>query len=93
MRLVYSAEAVADLARLRAFIAEKNPQAAARIAAELVSRIEQLRTHPHVGRPVERAPQPDVVRDMVFGNYVVRYSIHAEALAILRVWHQLEDRE
>lgn len=26
-------------------------------------------------------------RDMVLGNYVVHYSVHAEALAVLRVWH------
>ena len=42
MRLVYSAEALADLVRLRAFIAEKDPSAATRIGLELVARIENL---------------------------------------------------
>ncbi len=42
MKLVYSAEAVQDLVRLREFIAEKDPTAAARVAAELVARIETL---------------------------------------------------
>ena len=32
MKLIYSAEAVQDLVRLRQFIAEKNPAAATRIA-------------------------------------------------------------
>lgn len=92
MKLVYSQEAVADLVRLRAFIAEKDPAAAARVAAELVARIESLCRFPHMGVEVAQAPPPAHVRDMVFGNYVVRYSVHAEALAVLRVWHHYESR-
>lgn len=92
MRLVYSQEAIADLVRLRALIAEKNPSAAARVAEELVARIENLCRFPLMGVEVAHAPQPTKVRDMVFGNYVVRYSVHAEALAVLRVWHHYESR-
>lgn len=92
MKLVYAPEAVADLIRLRSFIAEKSPAAAARIAAELIARIENLCAFPQLGRAVGEAPQPDVIRDMVFGNYVVRYSEHADALVVLRIWHHREDR-
>lgn len=92
MRLVYSQEAVAALVRLRAFIAEKDPSAAARVAEELIARIENLCLFPRMGVEVGFAPQPAEVRDMVFGNYVVRYSVHAEALAVLRIWHHNEDR-
>ena len=92
MKLVYAPEAVADLIRLRSFIAEKSPTAAARIAAELIARIENLCAFPQLGRAVGEAPQPDVIRDMVFGNYVVRYSEHADALVVLRIWHHREDR-
>ncbi len=93
MRLVYSQEAVADLVRLRKFIAEKDPSAAAHVAEELVARIENLCLFPHMGVGVTLAPQPEAVRDMVFGNYVVRYSVHTDALAILRIWHHYEHRE
>ncbi|MFZ5724235.1 MAG: type II toxin-antitoxin system RelE/ParE family toxin [Pseudomonadota bacterium] len=93
MRLVYSQEAVADLVRLRAFIAEKDPSAAARVAEELITRIENLCLFPHMGVEVEQAPKPAEVRDMIFANYVVRYSVHTEALAILRIWHHFENRE
>jgi len=92
MRRVYSQEAVADLQRLRDFIAEYDPAAAARIAADLVGRIENLCLFPRMGVEVERAPHPVEVRDMVFGDYIVRYSVHTQALAILRVWHHLEQR-
>lgn len=93
MRLVYSQEAVADLVRLRTFIAEKNPTAAARIAAELIARVESLCLFPHIGHSVSLAPEPDVVRDMVFSNYVVRYSVHTDALIVLCLWHHKEERE
>ncbi|PPK49333.1 ParE-like toxin of type II ParDE toxin-antitoxin system [Marinobacter persicus] len=67
-----------------------NPTAAARIATELVGKIELLPDLPKMGAPVEMAPVPDSVRDMVFGKYVVRYSVHASAIIVLRVWHGLE---
>jgi len=90
VKLVYTDEAIEDLKRLREFIAVHNPAAAARIASELVSKIELLPDFPKMGTPVEMAPVPDSVRDMVFGKYVVRYSVHASAIIILRVWHGLE---
>jgi len=90
VKLVYTDEAIEDLKRLREFIAVHNPLAAARVATELVSKIELLPDFPKMGTPVEMAPVPDSVRDMVFGKYVVRYSVHASAIIILRVWHGLE---
>ena len=90
MKLVYTDEAIEDLQRLREFISVHNPTAAARIAAELVSKIEMLPDFPGMGAPVEIAPDPDSIRDMVYGKYVVRYSLHSSAIIILRVWHQLE---
>ncbi len=92
MRLVYSEEAVADLARLREFIAEKDPSAAGRVAEQLITRMEQLCLFPQMGHEVAQAPEPQTVRDMVFGNYIVRYSIHANALVVLRIWHHYENR-
>lgn len=92
MRLVYSAEAVADLVRIREFIAQNDPAAAARVADELVTRIENLCRFPHIGREVAQAPEPQAIRDMVFGNYIVRYSIHTHALVVLRIWHHHENR-
>ena len=92
MRLVYSEEAVSDLVRLRAFIAEKDSSAAARVAAELITRVENIRLFPELGRSVALAPEPNVVRDAVFGKYIVRYAAHAEAIVILRIWHHYESR-
>lgn len=93
MRLVYSQEAVTDLGRLRAFIAEHDPAAASRIAADLVSRIDTLCAFPEIGRNIPQAPQPNAVREFIFGHYVLRYSVHSDALVILRIWHHYENRQ
>jgi len=90
VKLVYTYEAIDDLKRLREFISVHNPKAAARIATELVGKIELLPDFPKMGVPLGMAPIPDSVRDMVFGKYVVRYSVHTSAIIILRVWHSLE---
>ena len=90
MKLVYSQEAVADLARLRDFIANNDPSAAARVAADLIARIDGLCAFPEMGRSVSQAPEPDSIRDFIFGKYVVRYTVHGSALVILRIWHHYE---
>ena len=93
MKLVYSEEVVADLVRLRKFIAEKDPSAAARVAAELIARVENIRLFSEIGRGVALAPEPKAVRDAVLGKYIVRYAAHTEAVVILRIWHHYENRE
>lgn len=93
MRLIYSQEAVADLARLRDFIANNDPTAAARIGADLIARISHLCAFPEMGRSVSQAPDPETVRDFNFGKYVVRYTAHDNALVVLRIWHHYESRQ
>jgi plasmid stabilization system protein ParE len=92
VKLVYSEQAVADLVRLRAFIAEHDPSAASRIAGELIERMAHLRTFPAMGRCVEHSPDPEAVRDAVFGKYIVRYLVHGETIAVLRMWRHFEQR-
>jgi plasmid stabilization system protein ParE len=93
VKLIYAVEAVQDLARLREFIAEKDPMAASRVAGELLERIENLRIFPQIGRSVELAPTYGVIRDFVFGSYIVRYALHTGAVVVLRVWHHYENRK
>ena len=92
MRLFYSEDAVSDLRRLRQFIAEYDPRAAERIGDELLQRLAHIAAFPSMGRPVALAPDPERVRDAIFGNYIVRYSIHRESVIILKIWHHREAR-
>ena len=93
MKLYYAVDAIDDLRRLREYVAQKIPAAAGRISREIVTQLERLTEMPRFGRPVPQVPDPETVRDLVFGNYVVRYSVHADVVVILRVWHRRENRK
>lgn len=93
MKLIYTDEAISDLQRLRKFIADYNPAAANKMAKELIKKVDLLPDFPEIGIAVEMAPDPDSVRDVVFGRYVVRYSVHSDTVIILRIWHGLEDEQ
>ena len=92
MRLSYSREAINDLIRLREFIAIKNPGAAQKVAKSIRKGISQLKTFPYMGVEVELAPNPEMIRDLIVGNYIARYLIHSKHIYILRVWHHKEER-
>ncbi len=92
MKLSYSREAISDLIRLREFIASKNPDAAQKIARSIKKGIAQLKTFPYLGVEVELAPDPEMIRDLIVGNYIVRYLIHSKHIYILRIWHHKEER-
>ena len=89
MRLQFTHSATRDLTRLRAFIDEKDPQAASRVSRRLGRAIRHLRDHPELGRPLEELPE---VRELVAGDYIVRYTIGDETVTILRIWHGRETR-
>ena len=92
MKLVYSPAALADLVRLREFIAEKNPAAAQRISRELLNKLEHLKQFPLLGTEVRQAMDTKAIRDLVVDRYVVRYLVAEKKMFILRVWHHREDR-
>ena len=89
MRLQFTSSATRDLSRVRDFIAEKAPQAAIRASRRLGRTIRHLRDHPELGRPLEELPE---VRELVAGDYIVRYTIGDETVTILRIWHGRETR-
>ncbi|HEB63120.1 MAG TPA: type II toxin-antitoxin system RelE/ParE family toxin [Gammaproteobacteria bacterium] len=92
MKLSYSREAISDLMRLKKFIATKNPEAAQKIAKSLRKGISQLKIFPYLGVEVEQAPNPEMIRDLMIGNYIARYLIQAKQIYILRVWHHKKER-
>ncbi|VAW94459.1 hypothetical protein MNBD_GAMMA22-3061 [hydrothermal vent metagenome] len=92
MKISYTPEAIRDLIRLRQFIEQKNPQASKRIADVIRKGIKQLRTFPNIGVEVEEAPNPEIVRDLILGNYIIRYLLKTNEVLILRLWHHKENR-
>lgn len=93
MNLVYTVDAVDDLARLREFIEIHNPVAAQRISTKLVEGITILKDYPKIGHPVLNAPDSEVIRDLIVGGYIARYLLHKDTTVILRIWHHRENLE
>ncbi len=92
MKIFYSPESVNDLIRLRKFIEVENPLAAQRVAIAIKKGINQLKTFPYLGVEVPQAPNPEMIRDLIIGKYIVRYLIRSNDIYILRVWHHKENR-
>lgn len=94
MKIVVAPEVAADLERLRQFLIDESPEAAARAGALLETAMLSLEDFPGRGRPTGVAD----VRELIvpFGNsaYVLRYGHLADAdtVVILRVWHGREER-
>jgi len=86
-RLQFTASATRDLRRLRDFIAEHDPAAAARVSKRLGRTIRLLRDQPALGKEIEAPPD---VRELVAGDYFVRYTVRVSAVVVLRVWHGRE---
>ncbi|HEY4656058.1 MAG TPA: type II toxin-antitoxin system RelE/ParE family toxin [Cyclobacteriaceae bacterium] len=91
MEIQFTPESVDDLERLRQFLIEAGAPYAKRMANDIVQSLRNLQLFPRLGLPVQRAPDPDVIRDLYVSKYCVRYLIATEAIYILRVWHGRED--
>ncbi|MCP4753380.1 MAG: type II toxin-antitoxin system RelE/ParE family toxin [Proteobacteria bacterium] len=90
MKILYTPESIDDLIRLREFIATENPETANRIANALQIGIKKLKTFPKIGIEVEESDS-DLIRDLILGDYIVRYLVLKETIHILRIWHHKED--
>ena len=94
MKIVVSARAVADLERLREFLAPKNAEASQDAVDALISSIAGLSSFP------ERYPAIDQrgTRSMFvrFGKdgYIVYYNVSQtrQTVVVLRIWHGREQR-
>ena len=92
MKISYTPESISDLTRLREFIEVKNSLSAQRVAISILKGINQLNQFPYLGTEVSLAPNPEMVRDLIIGNYIVRYLVRPKRIDILRVWHHKENR-
>jgi toxin ParE1/3/4 len=85
VEIVWSPLARTRLQEVRAYVALDKPRAAERLATRLVSVIEALRIHPHLGR----AGTEPGVRELVIGGtpYIVLYRVRGKRVVITTIWH------
>jgi len=99
LKLVFTRLAHQDLVRLRQFIAEHDPNAAARAANRIKAVAQLLTDQPLVGRPVD-APTGTARNDirelpLTFGSggYILRYQLLQKQIRVLRIWHAHEEQK
>lgn len=95
MKVVVAPEALADLERLRKFLVEKNPRAAARAVETLTQAIDSLTQFPERGRLAALPKHRELVVPFGRSAYVVRYAFRRddELVLVTRVWHGRERRK
>ena len=91
MELKWTSKALADLARLYAFLAPVNQIAATRAVQALTKAPAMLLTNPRIGEQLFQF-EPREVRRILIGEYEMRYEIQGAIIYVLRLWHTREDR-
>ncbi len=91
-RLVWTPPATQDMARLHAFLATKNRDAARRAVSAIRQGVKTLAAHPEIGRPASNmdAEFRDWFVPVGKSGYVVRYRFDGAMVVILAVRHGKE---
>jgi plasmid stabilization system protein ParE len=88
-RLIWSPEALDDIARLHGFLAPKNREAAKRAIAAIRRGAALLSEHAEAGRPIEEMPPEFREWPIAFGHsgYVAIYRYSEREIIVLAVRH------
>lgn len=91
MRVEWLEPALAEFDEAMSYIAERNPQAAKDVAQTLYRCVEQLRTHPHLGRK----GRVEGTHELVIANthFVIPYRIRQDqnVVEVLAVMHDARE--
>ena len=86
-------EALEDVQRLRLFLEDKNPTAAARAGRVLQAGANRLTGFPEIGQPMnDGTDRRELFLPFGAGGYVLRYIVDKPVVVIIRAWHSKEQR-
>jgi toxin ParE1/3/4 len=85
-KVIYSPNAISDLAEIVRFVGQDDPQAALRLGKQLADEADSLGRLPYRCPTFRRRAN---VRKLVAGQYLILYRIvqTAKVVEILRFWH------
>lgn len=85
MKVVWTDEALREIAAIHAYIARDNPRAAAETVEAFLARVEELLPgNPHLGRPGRVAGTREL---LLLRSYIAAYRISGEEITILTIRH------
>jgi plasmid stabilization system protein ParE len=88
---VLAEEALHDLNRVSDFLLARMPEAAAETGELIVSALDVLRIHPHIGRPVDQGFRELVISRGRTGYLALyEYDAQHDVAIVLRIRHQRE---
>lgn len=85
MKILWFPQAEHELERAAAYIALRDPRAAAKVEHRLRTAVEHLRAFPRAGRPARVAGTREVV--IVEYPFLIRYRVVGDQVQILRIFH------
>jgi toxin ParE1/3/4 len=87
-KVIVAPSAQADLADIVRYVARHNPDAAARLGYELITRAESVAAFPEIGRVVPEFRQSNL-REVICRSYRIIYRLRhdGERIDIVRFWH------
>ena len=91
MTINWANKALQDITRLYEFLQPVNQPAAAKVVQSLTQAPDKLLVHPRLGVQLDEFELREV-RQLLVGDYEMRYEIVAGDIFILRIWHVREDR-
>jgi toxin ParE1/3/4 len=92
-RVIWLPEALEDTRRLRRFLEEMSPTAAARAGLVIQAGTKRLGDFPEIGPPMDDGTnRRELFLPFGAGGYVLRYRMDGHTVVIVRVWHTKEKR-
>ena len=89
MKLLYSAEARADIENILTYISERNPQAAASLAERIYHAEEQILRFPKAAR---HDPETDAYEFYIRQTHIILiYHLEADIIEIIATFHTSRD--
>ena len=86
MKIIWSPLAIERASEISEYIAQDNPTAAANWVETLFDKINILKSSPKSGRIVPET-QRDDIREIIYGNYRIIFSVQINKVCILTVRH------
>jgi toxin ParE1/3/4 len=90
MRVIWAETTISHLVEIHRFIEQDKPEAARKLTQKILTLVEPLVQHPHLGRPGREVETRELI---VPGTpYIIPHRIDRGRLAILAVLHAARNR-